>query len=151
MQTAREFTRLATELSHQLAAKIGISATQLSLCGQYLPLEKEFEQIGILNAEWKYFFHGTECGFSHNQSGQHLDVIFGFRDEFGVLGASFWQNFIETTPHYEALSSWLALGACNVQTVMNVLTDAGLFIEIEGSPDFVIEVAGRRGCIVAPV
>ena len=149
MRAAREFTDLANDLCAQLAAKVGISTTQLSLCGQYLPPEKRTEQIGFLTPDWRYFFHGFECGFEHRQSGQHLDVIFGFRDEFGVIEAWFWQMFIESTPRFSELSNWLALGAHDVQTAMKVLLEVGLLFEIDGSPDFVFEVAGRRGCIVA--
>ena len=150
MRAAREFTDLANDLCAQLAAKIGVSTTELSLHGQYLPPEKRMEQIGFLGSNWRYFFHGIECGFEHRQSGQHLDVIFGFRDEFGVVSDWFWTMFIESTPHYTALSSWLALGTEDVQRAMEVLIEIGLFIEIDGSPDFVVQVAGRRGCIVTP-
>ena len=150
MRAAREFADLAGDLCAQLAAKIGISTTELSLHGQHLPPENRPEQIGFLNADWRYFFHGFECGFEHQQSGQYLDVIFGFRDEFGVMQAWFWHGFIESTPRFAELSNWLALGAHDVQSAMDVLIETGLFTEIDSSPDFVFEVAGRRGCIVAP-
>ena len=152
IESAREFKRLATELSHRLAAKLGIEATVFSECGRMLPASISREQRGSLDDEWSYCFHGFQCGFRHRQSGQDVDVEFGFRDEFGVLDAAFWLRFLQTTPRYFHLADWLTLGYADAKRMMDVLIDAGLLIEIEGQISDARNNGSwaRHGSIVAP-
>ena len=152
IETAREFRRLATELSRQLAGKLGIEPTVFSQCGRMLPASFKREQRGNLGDDWSYCFHGFQCGFRHRQNGQDVDVEFGFRDEFGVLDAAFWLRFLQTTPRYFHLADWLTLGYADAKRMMDVLIDEGLLIEIEGRIYDASNEIGwtRRGCIVAP-
>ena len=149
LESAREFKRLAHELCEKLAAKIGISPTEFSLCGRMLPFP--FEQKGELDANWNYLFHGFQCGFSH-KNGQLLDVEFGFSGEFGVLDAAFWLYFLQTTPRYSSLADWLVLGYADAKRMMDVLCEAELLTEVAGE---IRDARGngrwaRCGFIVAP-
>lgn len=145
--SAREFRRLATILCRRLASKIGISSTQLSYSGRFLPPEQEVAQSGKLSANWEYFFHGYQCGFTHRKTGQTLDVEFGFSDEFGVLDPWFWLQFLRSTPQFHFLAQLLPLGFTDAARMMDTLRDAGFLLEIEGSPEFVSP--HRRGIRVA--
>ena len=140
VQSAREFRALASELGAQLAAKVGIGAAQLSACGQYLPPVLKIEQSGILNDNWNYFFHGFQCRFVDRASGQVADIEFGFGEEFGALDPWFWYQFLETTPRYAHLASWLALGYADARRMFDVLIEAGLLVEIQG------EIVGHKRC-----
>lgn len=109
-----------------------------------------FEQKGALDADWSYFFHGFQCGFTH-RNGQLLDIEFGFRDEFGVLDAAFWLYFLQTPPRYSSLADWLALGYADAKRVMDVLCEAKFLTEIAGE---ISDARGdgswtRRGFVVA--
>ena len=132
VQSARDFRALANQLTPQLAATIGVSAAQLSACGQYLPLDPRIEQSGVLNDSWRYFFHGFQCGFTHRASGQVVEVEFGFGEEFGALDPWFWHRFLETTPRYAHLASWLALGYADARRMFDVLIEAELLVAIRG-------------------
>ena len=151
-ESAREFRALATELCGRLAAKIGVSATELSRCGQYLPPEKRGAQSGELDANWKYFFHGFQCAFTHRHSGQNVDVEFGFEDEFGVLDPWFWQHFLQTTPRFASLGRWLALDFSDAKRVSNVLHETGYLVEITSTLIASGQSSGwtRRGLVAAP-
>ena len=146
LESAREFGALATELAHELAAKIGVTPAQLTSCGQYLPAAQEMEQRGALNPHWNYFFHGFQCGFKHRESGQIVDVEFGFGEEFGVLDPMFWHNFLDTTPRYAHLAQWMALDYADARTMFDVLIETGDLVEIEGR----IWDHTRRGFIAKP-
>lgn len=149
MESAREFRVLATQLCAQLAALIGISTRELAAHAQYQLPQNRIEQRGSLNDEWSYCFHGFQCGFTHKESGQSLDVEFGFGDEFGVLDAWFWLRFLQTTPRYALLGRWLALGYGDAKTMLDSLYEAGYLFEITGFLHHA-EVEGgweRRGLI----
>ena len=52
-----------------------------------------------MSDEWNYMFHGLECRFRNNISGQIVDVFLLFENEYGVLDPYFFSNYILTTPN----------------------------------------------------
>ncbi len=59
---------------------------------------------GRLDSRWRYGFHGYECGFRDGHTGQEVEVILGFRGEFGVLDPYFFGRFVASTPGLEGVA-----------------------------------------------
>ncbi len=130
--SAREFGAIAGELARELAAQLGLSPAQLAAHGQYQEREPRLEQRGNLNNEWRYCFHGFQCGFIHRHTGQDVDVEFGFGEEFGALDPMFWHRFLQTTPRYQRLARWMMLGYTDAKQMFDVMVEAGHLVAIEG-------------------
>jgi hypothetical protein len=105
LEAAREFRRLATDLMQRLASKLGVPVTEFTdhdweeITGPELS-----DQRGRLDDEWSYYFHGLECCFKSDRTGQWLDVLLHYESEFGVLDPWFFYHFLNTTPRYRKLA-----------------------------------------------
>jgi hypothetical protein len=91
----RDFSDTADRLCRGLAAAHRFGPEELLARGE------EIEE-GRVDG-WSYYFHGQECCFTGQETGQVVDVQLKFGDEFGVLDPYFLSRFIRTTPaHREA-------------------------------------------------
>lgn len=57
---------------------------------------KNIPRTGQLNSEWKYSFHGTQCGF-YKRNGQTVEVELSDHPNFRVVEPWFLKEFIDTT------------------------------------------------------
>jgi hypothetical protein len=101
LAAARLFREQATDLMTRLASALGAAPEDFASDSSFWV---QFEQIGRLDADWRYAFHGFECSFNNEQTGQYLKVRLGFAGEFGVLDPYFFAEFIKSTPGTEDLS-----------------------------------------------
>jgi hypothetical protein len=96
----RRHRTLATELAHLLAAQLGVDVLDFrNRLFHHIQLYDSGKPSSdyLDNAEWCYTFHGGDCRFTHVFTGQEVEVIFGYDNEFGVLDPGFFAFFINTT------------------------------------------------------
>ena len=145
---ARDFERVAKERGLALAAHLEVDATDMIALGRFMRPEFSAErQIGELAGGWRYFFHGIECGFSNQQSGQRLEIVFGYENQWGVLDASFFEEFVKSTPAHHAVAALFQSRFADAQRTLEVLEAKGYFVRVSPSPR---SFGQREGLVVAP-
>ncbi len=85
-------------------------------------------QRGQINSSWDYHFHGAECAFKNNKTGQHLDIKIIYGREYGVIDNFFLYRFIETTKSLAHQFDLLDGKSHNLRKVINVLKREGYLI-----------------------
>lgn len=131
---ARDFERVARGRGLALATHLEIDPTELSVRGRFRRSEfSDEQQIGVLEGGWRYFFHGFECGFSNQHSGQHLDIVFGYENKWGVLDAFFFEQFVKSTPAHNAVAALFQRSFADACRTLDVLESKGYFIRVPPS------------------
>ena len=147
-KAARDFERVAQQCCVALATHLEVDVGDLIAQGRFLhPDFSDERQNGELEDGWRFFFHGFECGFLNDNTKQHLDVVFGYENHFGVLDASFFEQFVRTTPAHSELNRPLQRGFADSQRIFEVLEDAGYLVRVPRSPHFFVQ---NPGLVVAP-
>ena len=140
---ARDFERVAQQCCLRLAAHLGVKIEDLVAQGRFLhPDFSDERQIGQLEGGWRFFFHGFECGFSNDKTKQHLDVVFGYENEFGVLDASFFEQFVKTTPAHSEVAKLFERGFADSCLTLDVLEARGYLVRVPRSPSFWVQNEG---------
>lgn len=101
-QCARDYYKLAHTLIRELATMLAVDILSADPHKTFLPFYRTDKRWGQLG-DWNYNFHGFDCGFTHNQSGQQIEVSIVSGQEFGVLDPYFFVNFILSTKAYRPL------------------------------------------------
>ena len=57
---------------------------------------------GKLSKNWKYNFHGTECGFYNSQDQQKIEVVLSNPPKFGHVDSWFLLSYMQTTQKYKS-------------------------------------------------
>ncbi|MCA1596595.1 MAG: hypothetical protein LC772_09265 [Chloroflexi bacterium] len=97
----RRFNEIANDLVNRLAAKWDVPPDSLnSYFFRWRRYNDSADGERRLDEEWKYWFHGTECVFTHNATGQHVEFSFGSLGELGAPDPWFFSRFLETTPEF---------------------------------------------------
>lgn len=125
---AEDYRRTARALMERLAVAVDLP---LSAFWERL-VRVEVAQLGRLDREWLYFFHGHECCFGQQRTGQMVDVPLGYVDEFGVLDPQFFAGFVTTTARWAPLVP-LCHDHHSARRAIEVLNDHGYLREIPGS------------------
>lgn len=99
LQAARLFRHTARYLIYRLADVLNVEISRFWTSH----LVSEVPQHGKLGDGWGYFFHGLECGLGNARTGQTVEVVLGYQDEFGVLDPYFFAIFVRTTPSLAVL------------------------------------------------
>ncbi len=147
-EAARDFERVARRCCLALATHLEVDVEDLIAQGRFLhPDFSDERQMGELEDGWRFFFHGFECGFSNDKTKQHLDVVFGYQNQFGVLDASFFEQFVRTTPAHSELNRLFQRTFADSQRTLEVLEDAGYLVRVPRSPHFFVQ---NPGLVVAP-
>ncbi len=136
VEAAQMFRRVATERVERLASHLGVGTLNISNrdLDELVPESERWH--GIYDNYWRYGFHGFECAFTHQNTGQYLDVVLGYGDEFGVLDPYFFTKFLETTAEFKALRRLLHDNYHDARKVMMILEKENRLIRVPGSPDF---------------
>jgi len=131
MAAARAFWVTATELMAALGKAHGIDpANRSDLHG----LKKRFrdnQQRGAVNAEWSFWLHGSECQFTHATTGQVVEVVVTYADEFGALDSFFFLQYLQTTPRFQELAAFFEGDRASITKALNLLEDAGQLKRID--------------------
>lgn len=53
------------------------------------------QKKGRINAEWTYWFHGAECRFRYQRTGQVVEIVIIFKTEYGALDTFFFQQYLK--------------------------------------------------------
>jgi hypothetical protein len=146
LAAAEQFRRTATDLMGQLSRKVGIPLESFTGL-EYRPLlSRDWFRSrwkGRVDSDWRYGFHGHQCGFKNRSTGQVVEVEMGFRGEFGVLDPFFFSRFVSTTPGLEKVAALFRDSYHDPLRALVVLERRGRLMRITD------RTTGRRG-LVAP-
>jgi hypothetical protein len=120
---ASQFRRIAHELMARLAVKLGVP--EVELYDRHFRSRLPANLPSDLDEEWEYWFHGFECRFQSRNTGQVLEVRLGFPQEFGVLDAGFFHEFLRTTPGLADVAALLKDGYHDTSRALDVLAAHG--------------------------
>lgn len=92
--------------------------------------------------EWKYYFHGYHCAFTHKQTGQRIEVPLTFGEEYGELDPYFFSIFIRTTSEFQPLPVQIYNDFWDGRRILEVMLELGKFETINSN------LKGRKGVVV---
>jgi hypothetical protein len=98
VSAARQFRTQANRLMVRLAQHPSLPLEAFRDPLVRMQIHWEGPELGLLPNGWRFWFHGMECQFVHEDTGQTVEVKLGFYPEFGVLDPWFFKEFLETTP-----------------------------------------------------
>jgi hypothetical protein len=126
--TIRDFAETARACCHLLAATHGIATMDLLIRRQEIGSRgRKGRKVG----EWKFYFHGMECCFTHRGTGQVVDVRLEFGEESGVLDPYFLAHFIRTTVAHREVAALLSDDYHDPSRALEVLLGRGHLRVIE--------------------
>lgn len=132
-QCAEDYRSLAEKLIKQLAKHLN-QPLNLELPLQTLnPYDlRDYSPSGEMN-EWKYFFHGYDCLFTHKLTLQHIEVPLAFGAEFGALDPYFFAKYISSTPTYQPLPTRFSGNFDDGLVIIETMLALGLYEEINAN------------------
>lgn len=123
LAAASHFRRTATELANRVALFNGVDPAQLwDECSSL--------EWRIPDSEWSLDLHGQHCMFTHQVTGQVVEVSLWFGAEFGVLDPYFFYDYMRTTPDLE-LPAGLRQPFHDTARAMSFLEERGLLTRVE--------------------
>ena len=129
-ECAKEFRRDANSLMRLICQTFDLNFDTLE--GLYeLKFNKSERQRGSLNSEWNYYFHGVECQFINNQTGQVVEVILSNCPEYGHLDDYFFYNYMKTTQKYWYLIDWINDDSSNTSKVLDILQQQKILTKVD--------------------
>ena len=109
---AHEYFRTANRLCQRLAEVKGLPVDALLRCRM---------TCGVMDDEWAWNFHGLQCRFENIRTKQVVEAELTLGGGFGAIDPWFFQIFVETTPHYRAVSPLARDTRFNIWPVMKLL------------------------------
>jgi len=133
-----QYRTLANDLMPRLAERLGAPAASFAADPLFW---RRFGQAGRLDGEWGYFFHGVDCSFTNQRTGQNVEARQGFGGAagvesevaFGVIDPGFLLRFLATTEEFAPLASLLRDSYHNATRVLEVLETSGDLRRVEGA------------------
>ena len=89
------------------------------------------KQRGKVNEQWNFWFHGAECQFKNQITGQIVELIITNGSEFGALDSYFFLQYLKTTPEFKELANFFSEDASAVTKALNLLEDLGKLQRID--------------------
>jgi hypothetical protein len=128
---AKDFRRDANSVMAKLASEFNFEIKP----SPSFPKEvyRHYNNNGLLNGEWSFYFHGSHCRFEHLISGQVLEVLYIFSPEFGYIDTFFFLVYIETTEKHKWLEE--VFNKENIHFAIDLLVKAGMLTEIKSPID----------------
>jgi hypothetical protein len=105
VSAARQFRTQANRLTDGLAQHLCLPLEAFRDPLVRMQIHWEGPELGFLPNGWRFWFHGMECQFVHEDTGQTVEVKLGFYPEFGVLDPWFFKEFLETTPELASVAA----------------------------------------------
>lgn len=93
VQAARHFRHTAREWCVRLAGVLRVPLVHFWTT----LFQRRVAEEGRLDRNWDFSFHGLECCFSNQGTGEVVEVSLGYPDEFGVLDPYFFTQFLQHT------------------------------------------------------
>lgn len=90
-------------------------------------------QRGKVNDEWNFWFHGGECQFENQKTGQIVEIVITNGSEFGGLNSYFFLQYLKTTPKFEMLANFFSDDSKAVTKALNLLEDLGSLERIDNN------------------
>ena len=91
------------------------------------------KQRGKVNEQWNFWFHGAECQFKNQITGQIVELVITNGSEFGALDSYFFVQYLKTTPKYRELANFFSEDASAVTKALNLLEDLGKLQRIDNT------------------
>lgn len=86
---------------------------------------RDTKQRGPVNDEWDFYFHGAECQFKNQKTGQIIELVITNGSEFGGLNSYFFLQYLKTTPKFKMLANFFSDDSKSVTKAFNLLEDLG--------------------------
>lgn len=138
---ARAFRATAARLMHALAGVIGLGVEAFD--DLLIRTTLGDRDGGDVDAVWAYSFHGMECRFTNQLTGQDVEVELGFGGgEFGVLDPYFFHRFVSTTPAFAPVAALFRDAFHDPLRALEVLERRGRFRRV------VRPLTGEDGLVV---
>ena len=138
-QCAKDYGILGHTLINYLALKLKVDIHHELPYKTFINVLKN-HRVGRLN-KWEYNFHGYHCRFTHQTTGQQIEVPLIFGWEFGELDPYFFAIFIKTTLKYQPLPVSIYQDFHDGQRILEKMVELGLFENIHSNQ-------GTQGIIV---
>lgn len=139
---AQEYGILGSQLIHRFVREFEVKSHEGFPLRTLNPYRKtQYEQGGNMG-EWKYFFHGFHCAFTHKKTKQYIEVPLTYGDEYGELDPYFFSKFIKSTPKFQPLPIGIYDDFSDGLRILEVMEKIGKFEKIESN------LKGRKGFIV---
>lgn len=86
---------------------------------------RENKQRGKVNEEWNFWFHGAECQFENQATGQIVELVITNGSEFGALDSYFFLKYLKTTLRFKKLADFFSDDLISLTKTLNLLEDSG--------------------------
>lgn len=94
---------------------------------------RDNKQRGKVNEEWNFWFHGAECQFENQITGQIVELVITNGSEFGALDSYFFLKYLKTTPEFKELANFFSDDSKAVTKTLNLLEDLGKLQRIDNT------------------
>ncbi len=123
----RAFGETATDLITRLAKARGVELS----CFLHDPFAGAGEQTGRFDNECGYRFHGYECLFVNEKTGQRLEVIVvGSGGAWGALDPYFFSQFVSSTPEWADVARFLQSAYHGTLRAFDILEARGSLVQM---------------------
>ncbi|HLK57022.1 MAG TPA: hypothetical protein VKU00_10680 [Chthonomonadaceae bacterium] len=129
-EAARQFGHTAYDLMTRLADQLGCPLDAFRADASFWR-RAGVGPTGEMDGGWKYFFHGSACGFGSRKTGQVIEVQLGFEGEFGVLEPWAFFQYLASTREHEALARLLKDGYDHTRQALEILARLGYLKVVE--------------------
>lgn len=130
-ECANAFRRDGTQLMQLVSSTFGVDLHTLDGLSE-LKFKKSHKQRGKLNKDWDYYFHGSECRFENNKTGQVVEIIIITRPEFGYLDTYFFYNYMATTEKFKSLAAYFDNDYHQIGKAIDLLVFEGILTRVPG-------------------
>lgn len=149
-QCAKEYRALVRHLMAELSKELGIEFDK-DFPGRTLnPLKRDITKGQGHLGEWRYYLHGFDCGFEHEQTKQCLEASIIHGEEYGVLDPYFFSKYIKSSRQYYPLPVEIYEDYADGAKIIEVMLALGKFELINANiPDrFTAVVTDREKIVV---
>lgn len=126
-QAAKSFREEATQLINTLIDTYQIDTSDTLSFRKIIKNGRK----GKVDKSWTYWFHGAECRFENQTTGQAVEVIITNGTEWGALDSYFFLKYINTTPRFKELATFFSNDLSSLTKALNLLEDLGLLYRID--------------------
>ena len=126
---AKDFRENANSMMAQMAAEFNFKIKPSISFGKQV--YRHYNNKGIFNNEWSFYFHGSHCRFEHLQTGQVLEVLFTRSPEFGYISPFFFLVYMKTTEKHKWLGE--VFNENDLHLAIELLVKQGVLTRVENS------------------
>lgn len=132
-QAASSFRKDGINLMKKLGGTYQINPFEKGELADLKRKSRENQQRGKVDNEWSFWFHGAECQFKNQKTGQIVELVITNSSEFGALDSYFFHNYLRTTTKFNELANFFSDDQISVNKALTLLEDLGKLQRIDDS------------------